>query len=154
MKTVDIRSGLEVIATERCRALLATQQIGRLAFLADGRPDIEPVNYVVDGDAVVFATGAGTKLWALSRGPVAFEVDWTDAATRTGWSVVLHGHAQEVTEFDRPDLVERVRSLRVDPWPGGERPNLIRIAPTSISGRWVRDPRAGLTRRRAAQASP
>jgi uncharacterized protein len=137
MKMVDSHSGLEVIPPDRCRALLATQQVGRLAFVADGRPDIEPVNYVMDGEAVVFATGAGSKLWALSRGPVAFEVDWTDAAARSGWSVVVHGHAQEVTDLDRPDLVERVRSLPVDPWPSGDRPNLIRIAPSSISGRWV-----------------
>jgi len=140
MKIVDTNSRLEVIPVERCRALLATRQVGRLAFVSDGRPDIEPVNYVLDGEAVVFATGVGSKLWALSRGPVAFEVDWTDPSTRTGWSVVLHGHAQEVTELDRPDLVERVRSLPLEIWPSGPRPNLIRISPTSISGRWVGTP--------------
>src|ERR1700729_2476567 len=91
----DVRLAGEPIRIERlgredCLRLLGTQQVGRLAFVTEGRPDVQPVNYVLDGDAVVFATASGIKLWAATRSPVAFEVDAIDPQSRSGWSVVVH----------------------------------------------------------------
>jgi len=138
MRTVDSRTGVERLAREDCVALLATQEVGRLVAVDDGRPLIFPVNYALDGDAVVFRTASGTKLWASSRAPVAFEVDEIDRGARTGWSVILHGVAQEVTAFDRADVQARVWGLPVEPWAPGEKPVFVRIAPTLITGRRVR----------------
>lgn len=56
----------------------------------------------LDGDAVVFATAPGYKLNGVSRSTGAFEVDCVDAATRSGWSVVVHALAQEITDADAP----------------------------------------------------
>jgi uncharacterized protein len=65
---------------------------------------------------VVFRTGEGTKLDAAIVGSrVAFEVDETDAAARTGWSVVVRGEAVEVTD---PAELARLRKLR---WIRGRR---------------------------------
>lgn len=128
---------IEWLSREECVRLLGTQQVGRLAFVSDGCPDVLPVNYVLDGDAVLFATASGTKLWAATRSPVAFEIDAVDPATRSGWSVVIHGLAQEITAMDTCELHERLDRLAVSPWPGGERPNLVRLPATAISGRRV-----------------
>ena len=47
---------LELLHADECRRLLATRQIGRIG-LAGGRfPLILPVNYGLDGDAVVIRT--------------------------------------------------------------------------------------------------
>lgn len=138
--TVTTKHALSSLPADECRRLLGTACVGRLAFIHAGQPEVLPVNYVLDGDAVVFATGTGRKLWDASVSPVAFEVDETDCASRQGWSVVIHGLAQEVTEADAPALVLRLRALDIRPWAGGDRPHLVRIAPESITGRRVGSP--------------
>lgn len=137
MKIVDARSGLERLPREECLELLASQDVGRLVVTDGGRPLVFPVNYAMDGDAPVFRTAPGTKLWASARSPVAFEVDEIDRDSRTGWSVIVHGVAQEVTAFDRSDLQGRVYGLPVHPWAEGDKPVFVRVAPTLITGRRI-----------------
>ena len=62
---------LEEIGEHECRELLAQAAVGRLGLSADSLPVILPVNFVVDGDSVVFRTGAGLKLSAATAGDVA-----------------------------------------------------------------------------------
>jgi nitroimidazol reductase NimA-like FMN-containing flavoprotein (pyridoxamine 5'-phosphate oxidase superfamily) len=138
MREVDPRSRVEVISRDECLVLLADACVGRLAFSANGFPDVLPVNYVLDGDAIVFATADGSKLAACMRGRVAFEVDSTDEGTRSGWSVVVHGEADVVTAAHNPVLLTRLHSLPLNPWADGERPHLVRITPNSITGRRIR----------------
>ena len=65
----------------------------------DRGPVVFPVNFVLDRHRVVYRTGEGTKLDAAYRGSrVAFEIDGTDTAARTGWSVLVRGEAIEVTD--------------------------------------------------------
>ena len=71
------------------------------------------MNYVLDGDAIVFATGAGSKLSAVVRSPVVFEVDDTDEATRSGWSVVVHGHARQL---DHQAEIDEADKAPLQPW--------------------------------------
>lgn len=120
-----------------CVRLLTSETVGRLGFVHEGSPEVLPVNYVMDGDAVVFATNTGMKLWDATRSPVVFEVDCVDSSSRSGWSVVVHGLAQEVTTADAPVLTERLAALHLRPWVEGDRPHLVRIAPTAITGRKV-----------------
>jgi nitroimidazol reductase NimA-like FMN-containing flavoprotein (pyridoxamine 5'-phosphate oxidase superfamily) len=136
MRTVDPRTGIEVLDYAECLRLLASKTVGRIGFAIWGGPEILPVNYVLDGDAVVFATGAGSKLSAVVRSPVVFEVDDTDEHAHAGWSVVVHGHAQEVTGADNGTL-ERVRALPLEPWSSGRKPYYVRITPRFVSGRRV-----------------
>ena len=134
--TVDARTGLEIIPPDECRALLRADSVGRLAVIDGGTPFVFPVNYVVDGEAVVFRSADGTKVSSGTRHPVAFEVDVIDRQHRTGWSVVVTGRLEEVTQFDSATL-ERVQALPVEPWAGGDRPHWMRLVPTRISGRRI-----------------
>ncbi len=137
MRLDDLTSGLEMLDREECLRLLATQEIGRLAFVIGGHPDVLPVNYSLDGDAIVIRTDSGRKLEGVSRSAVAFEVDEIDRTRHAGWSVVVHGMAQEVTPYDRQDVVQRMAGLPLHPW-AGEKVHTVRLAPTSISGRRIR----------------
>ena len=137
MRTARDVGDIDMIERDECVRLLATQEVGRIGFVNHGAADVLPVNYALDGDVVVFATAAGTKLWSAERAQVAFEVDATDTAARTGWSVVIHGQAQEVTTLDAPDVLRRVQRLSLHPWAGGDRPHLVRIVPRTITGRRV-----------------
>jgi nitroimidazol reductase NimA-like FMN-containing flavoprotein (pyridoxamine 5'-phosphate oxidase superfamily) len=126
-------SHLEAIPTQECLALLASEEVGHLAVVLAGRPAVFPVNYALDGDAVVFRTAPGTKLEAVSRSLVAFQVDrW--APSGTGWSVVVEGFAQEVTSADAPGLRERLAALPLRPWAPGDRLHFVRIVPFAITG--------------------
>ena len=137
MRIVDSRTGIETLDRETCLKLLATQEVGRVAVVDHGRPYVVPVNYALDGEAVVFRSGVGTKLDGISRSLVAFEVDELDPATRSGWSVLVQGWAQEVTPLDRPDLVERVSRLELHPWAAGNRPSIVRVTADIVTGRRV-----------------
>jgi nitroimidazol reductase NimA-like FMN-containing flavoprotein (pyridoxamine 5'-phosphate oxidase superfamily) len=137
MSLVDRRTGLEVISPDACRALLAGEEVGRLALVIGGAPSIFPVNFALDGDAVVFRTAPGTKLDHAGRSTVAFEVDGIDREARTGWSVVVVGRLEEVDQFDAATLA-RVSALALYPWAEGAKDHWLRLVPTRISGRRIR----------------
>lgn len=129
----------EPIPVDECLRLLETEEIGRLVVMVAGEPNVFPVNYILDGDVVVFRTGPGTKLAAISRSPVAFEVDRLAPSAGSGWSVVVEGIAQEVTGVDPPGLRERLAVLPLRPWAGGgDRLHYVRIVPLSITGARLR----------------
>ena len=61
--TAEARSTrFEPLDRVRCLQLLSEHNLGRLAVVISGQPLIFPVNYTLDGDAVVFRTDPGNKL--------------------------------------------------------------------------------------------
>jgi hypothetical protein len=127
----------EVIGAGECRRLLATEQVGRLGVVLDGRPEIFPVNYTLDGDGILFRTADGSKLEGALHGPVVFEADHLQPESRSGWSVVVHGRAERYTRFDTP-----ARRQEDPSWLPTDKPHLVRLTPTTITGRRLR-PRPG-----------
>src|SRR4051794_31296081 len=93
---IDPRTGLEVLDRNECWALIGTGGLGRIAVVTEHWPLVFPVNYTLDGEAVVFRSDAGTKVHAARNGPVAFECDGVDSVYHTGWSVLITGIADEV----------------------------------------------------------
>ena len=135
MRLIDERTGLDVMDRDECLRLLALHHIGRLAFVTGGRPTVLPVNYVMDGNDVVFRTDDGAKLTtAVREALVAFEIDWNDPVDHTGWSVVLSGRAEEI--LDRTELT-KVQALPLQPWAKGEKAHWIRVHGDRITGRRV-----------------
>jgi nitroimidazol reductase NimA-like FMN-containing flavoprotein (pyridoxamine 5'-phosphate oxidase superfamily) len=120
-------------------SLLETQPVGRVGFMDGGQISILPVRYMVDSGNVIFRSAVGAKLDAAVRWQmVAFEVDGWDPRNRTGWSVLVHGVANEVTNPDRLQELER-RGL--DEWVKGAHPKVwIEIRPNEISGRRLPTP--------------
>jgi nitroimidazol reductase NimA-like FMN-containing flavoprotein (pyridoxamine 5'-phosphate oxidase superfamily) len=132
----DEAQRLEVLDRAACIELLAHHRfVGRLAIVVDGRPIILPVNYIVDDDSVVFCTASGTKLNAVLGGTnVAFEVDDSVPLHHSGWSVLVQGHAEVITD---PQEVARLRHGQLRPWAKGARANWVRITLDEISGRRI-----------------
>ena len=114
------RAGLEILHLGDCFLLLKSVPVGRIGFVARGEVVILPVNFLVDGQDVVFRTGAGSKLSCVEVGHyVGFEADSYDAATRTGWSVVVNGLAEIV---DSDEEAARLDGIGMKPWGGAARP--------------------------------
>jgi nitroimidazol reductase NimA-like FMN-containing flavoprotein (pyridoxamine 5'-phosphate oxidase superfamily) len=142
MKTEDITEprGYE------CWALLRTAQVGRLALICAGHPEILPVNYLVDQGSLVVRTGEGSlfgNLTASGTGiEVALEVDGVQPeggpaiGDLRAWSVVVRGYARRITG---PEAILNAAHLPVFPWLAGLTPVLVRIEPTDVSGRQFAD---------------
>jgi nitroimidazol reductase NimA-like FMN-containing flavoprotein (pyridoxamine 5'-phosphate oxidase superfamily) len=127
----DAEHVLEVMEREECLALLSAASIGRLGIpIPDEGPMIVPVNFVLDGDVVVFRSDEGTKLSHL-RHPVSFEIDGIDPVHETGWSVLVKGFAYEATNWE-------VQDVELHPWAAGLKDHWVRIVPTTITGRRIR----------------
>ncbi len=123
------------LTKSECFELLAHEHLGRVAIVDDRGPIVLPVNFVLDRNMVVFRTDEGTKLDAACRGGrVAFEIDGSDAATRTGWSVLVRGEAVEVTN---PAELARLRELPLNPWAPGAKSRYVRILPAALTGRRI-----------------
>ena len=125
------------LSYDDCWLLLATQEVGRLGVLADHYPVVLPVNFALDGKVLVVRLGDGRTHAAAVSANVTFEVDQIDAATRSGWSVLVRGLAEEVTDAHREDLVARTRASGASPWAPGERGRWMRIIPHSVTGRRI-----------------
>jgi nitroimidazol reductase NimA-like FMN-containing flavoprotein (pyridoxamine 5'-phosphate oxidase superfamily) len=128
---------LEELPLEECVMLLAGSALGRLGVVVDGTPEIFPVNHTVDPvtGCIVFPTNHRTKFQAALHWPtVAFEVDGLEPDGRSGWSVMVIGHAEEVT-----DLGEQVRAAahRFVLWGTGPHTVWLRIVPERITGRRI-----------------
>ncbi|MDQ2851607.1 pyridoxamine 5'-phosphate oxidase family protein [Dermatophilaceae bacterium Sec6.4] len=123
----------EILAQHECLQMLRSTPFGRLAVVIDGKPQIFPVNHVVDHGGIAFRTAAGTKLAGAARQPVAYEIDGYDLVEGRAWSVVVHGTAQEMRDIDE---VVAALALPLHPWaPGAPKPHVLRIEPEEISGR-------------------
>ena len=116
-----------------CWALLRSQEVGRLAVSIADRPEIFPINFVVDHGTVVFRTAEGTKLAGAVQGDaVAFEADGYERDTGEAWSVVVKGHAEEIGLAH--DLFDTV-GLPLFPWHAAPKQRFVRIVPDEVSGR-------------------
>jgi nitroimidazol reductase NimA-like FMN-containing flavoprotein (pyridoxamine 5'-phosphate oxidase superfamily) len=136
------RAGLEILHLGDCFGLLKSVPVGRVGFVSRGEVVILPVNFAVDGQDVVFATGAGSKLSCVEVGHyVGFEADAYDAATRVGWSVVVNGFAEVV---DSSEEAARLDGIGMTSWGGAAAVDRVwvRIRPTTVSGRRIPAARA------------
>ncbi|WP_331767937.1 pyridoxamine 5'-phosphate oxidase family protein [Embleya sp. NBC_00896] len=129
----DVRSLIRMSENE-CRARLATHEVGRLAGGMEHVPWVLPVNYMSDGRDIVFTTRPGSPL-AHVRGTVAFEVDDVDRYARLGWSVLVIGVAEPVTD---PVEIARLKEAGRDAWPARHGELWFRIHPGRVTGRRLR----------------
>lgn len=137
MECKEATMATEVLTSDECMALIESQPVGRLAVVVDRYPMVFPVNFAVDNGIVVFRTGPGTKLDAAQHSNVAFEVDSIDPVARSGWSVLITGMAEVVTDDHARGLAERSHSLPIDPYEDGPKSQWVRVLPASVTGRRI-----------------
>ena len=128
---------VEVLERDACERLLASHDIGRIAFSLGGVPEIFPVNYASDGSTVVFRTSDGTRLVRSALQRAAFEVDEFDQEAHIAWSVVVHGVVVEITDSADP-LAVRLREKPVLPLAPGAHERWMALYSSSITGRRFR----------------
>ncbi|MFI5529866.1 pyridoxamine 5'-phosphate oxidase family protein [Kitasatospora sp. NPDC051853] len=120
-----------------CLRLLGTVPIGRVVYTEHALPAVLPVAFEVSpDDTLILGLRAGSTVSRALDGTVAaFQADHLDPATRTGWSVLVHGRTEVVRD---PAAVRHL--LRTGPLPwvnSGQEPMFVRIVPELVSGRRV-----------------
>jgi uncharacterized protein len=88
---------------------------GRAAWATEsGDAVVVPVYFVAVDDGVVLRTAEGTKLAVAQEGRrLSFEADDVEPALQVGWSVLITGTAEVVTDSDE---VRRLQLLPLAPW--------------------------------------
>ncbi|WP_280714383.1 pyridoxamine 5'-phosphate oxidase family protein [Kitasatospora sp. MAP5-34] len=123
------------LTTPECWDKLGEHGIGRVAVSGEAGPAVLPVNYTVDSGTIVYRTTTDSVTALAVGSEVAFEVDHVDEHLRQGWSVLIVGTAEHITD---PDTVQRLADEpEAKPWAGGARDLWIRIAPARVTGRRI-----------------
>ena len=112
--------------------------IGRLGYSGRFGLVILPINFEVEDKAIYFRVAShGPTGEDLRTGiahadyRVAFEVDQFDAASRSGWSVLVQGDVHPMESEDERASVARIC---VESWVAGPHELFLRITPTHLSG--------------------
>ncbi|MEU3415062.1 MULTISPECIES: pyridoxamine 5'-phosphate oxidase family protein [unclassified Streptomyces] len=128
--------GSRVLDRPECLRLLAKAPVGRVVYTRHALPAVLPVNFSLDADrSVLLRTSAGSELVRAVDGVVvAFEADDFDAATRSGWSVVVTGRATVVTD---PGEHERLSRTGPRSWVVTRDGVFVRIEAELVTGREI-----------------
>jgi uncharacterized protein len=127
----DTPDPVVALTDEQCWERLRSQELGRLVTHVGDVLDIFPVNFVVDGETLLFRTAQGSKLFELTvNDEVLFEVD--DHTDTDAWSVIVRGRAHAL---DDSAEVERADGLGLRPWIPTLKYTYVRIEAVSVSGR-------------------
>ena len=127
VRAEDERARFEELDREECLRLLGWETVGRLVTYEATHPaEITPVNFALDGEAVVFRCEA-SRAERLVGKLASFEVDRFDYVHGFGWSVVVAGLLTAGAPGDAGAGV----------WAPGERGSVLRLEPQNVSGRRI-----------------
>jgi len=130
--TAQETASLVALGTTESFRLLAGHEVGRVVYTDGGLPAVTPVNYAYDPGYVVMCTSETSRLARKApRAIVAFEVDDVDRSVRRGWSVVVTGPCEVVTDEAR---LAHIDTLGLAPWASGEHRVVLQIATTIVTG--------------------
>ena len=125
---------LDTLEREHCDAHLAAGGVGRIVYSTERGPVALPVNFEFTEGEIIFSTDE-VKGDLLARLPVVgFEIDRVDETFSEGWSVLVSGPARRVVDADE---LQRVSSLDLEAWAGGDRHAVVKIAPVTVTGRVI-----------------
>jgi nitroimidazol reductase NimA-like FMN-containing flavoprotein (pyridoxamine 5'-phosphate oxidase superfamily) len=127
---------LAVLDREDCLGLLRDHYLGRIGLSVGALPVVVPVNYAVDDDRVLLCSEPGLKLEAARKGVVAcLEIDDFDPLDHSGWSVLVTGRLDELTD---PAEIRRAERLPLTPWTPMSDPHYMTLSTELVSGRRLR----------------
>ena len=126
--------GVTILPVHECWDLLKSVSLGRLVTCVDARPEIFPVNFVVQRCTVLFRTAEGTKLISTAiNNHVVFEADERNVVE--GWSVIIKGVARSVRSDEDLEEAERAQLLS---WTTPAKTHYVRVLPEMVTGRRFR----------------
>ena len=128
-------NAMEELGTAECWSLLESVTLGRLAVTGlDGAPDVFPLNFTVHNGSLYARSAHGAKVLDIATRPVAaLEIDGEDETSH--WSVVVRGAAARVVHDAE---IRESGVLRLGSANPASKPHVIRLTPTTVTGRRFR----------------
>ncbi len=127
----DAAGPVTVLSDDESWNLICGVHLGRLVTVLEGRPEIFPVNFVVQRHTILFRSAEGTKLFStVMNDHVLFEAD--DHSVADGWSVIVRGTAELLYGSDD---IQDAEAAGLYPWIPTQKLRYVRITPTGITGR-------------------
>ncbi|MER7904322.1 MULTISPECIES: helix-turn-helix domain-containing protein [Streptomyces] len=143
--TVDLPPGagraaghprLVEIGQDECWTLVGRRGVGRVVVSDEGGPAVYPVNYVCVENRIAYRTSPDSRPAHAVGHETAFEVDHIDDAFSRGWSVLVVGAADALTEPRDVAALENEAGT-VTPWAGGERDLWVVVTADRVTGRRI-----------------
>ncbi|MEU1376071.1 pyridoxamine 5'-phosphate oxidase family protein [Streptomyces triculaminicus] len=135
-RKADPHPMLAQLSEDECWRRLGTHGIGRIGLGATGSaPVVLPVNFLVDGRTIVYRTEAGGAAAPAEGEQLAFETDRIDEQLSRGWSVLITGTAEHIS--DAGTVGALATRPGAQPWAGGKRDLWVRIRPGEVTGRTI-----------------
>ncbi|MDE3722283.1 MULTISPECIES: pyridoxamine 5'-phosphate oxidase family protein [Nocardiopsis] len=133
----DDHAGFTILERQTCFNLVATRDIGRIAFTIEGdaAPTVLPVNYALVNDTILLRSTLAGTVMRYARGYASFQVDHFDDERREGWSVLFTGRCRWVRDTGELSRIPQGR-LPV-PWAEGPRDQILKIVPGRVTGRQI-----------------
>ncbi len=120
-----------VLSDDESWDLISGVHLGRLVTVLEGRPEIFPVNFVVQRRTILFRSAEGTKLFStVMNDHVLFEAD--DHGVAEGWSVIVRGTAELLYGSDD---IQEAEKAGLYPWIPTQKLRFVRVTPTDVTGR-------------------
>jgi nitroimidazol reductase NimA-like FMN-containing flavoprotein (pyridoxamine 5'-phosphate oxidase superfamily) len=115
---------------DECRSLLGQVEIGRVAVSIAGLPAVRTVRFALVGTDVVFRVAPRSRLARAVMGTVvAFHADHFDDRRDRGWTVLVQGRTQVVTDAEKREELESLLSW---PWSDDQQSDLFFTMPTEL----------------------
>jgi nitroimidazol reductase NimA-like FMN-containing flavoprotein (pyridoxamine 5'-phosphate oxidase superfamily) len=129
------RLQLGLLEEQECIRLLGGAKLGRIALSVGALPAIYPIRFaLLGGRDPVFRTHPQAGLVeATSGNVVCLQADDADPDSERGWSVMVTGPAEVLTDGD---LLAEARELPLRPWLG-DADAFVRIGAVMVSGRRI-----------------
>ncbi|MFD8479390.1 pyridoxamine 5'-phosphate oxidase family protein [Kitasatospora sp. NPDC059673] len=116
------------LTVPECWTRLGPGGLGRLARTGPDGPVVRPVGYLVHDRTILYRTNPDGALAPDANREAAFEVDRTDPKLHEGWSVLMTGALEYVTDLAL--LAELPQPPAHGRW--------VRLTPGTVTGRTIR----------------
>jgi nitroimidazol reductase NimA-like FMN-containing flavoprotein (pyridoxamine 5'-phosphate oxidase superfamily) len=125
------------LGRDECLAMLADEEIGRVAFHTPLGPRVVPINFRLHDDEILMCTTPFSELGTYGRDTeVAFEVDQIDAHYRCGTSAVALGHLEPIEDYDEARRL--LAETALEPWANSRARHLyLRLHIRDLTGRRI-----------------
>ncbi|WP_394842363.1 pyridoxamine 5'-phosphate oxidase family protein [Pendulispora brunnea] len=108
------------LSAKEADEVLESQSLGRIGYIADGKPWIVPVTYIYDGTCAYVHSAEGSKVVAMRSNPhICFEVE--DVVDMGHWrSVVAQGVFEELWRDDEERVMDLLATRFAPPFSWGD----------------------------------
>jgi hypothetical protein len=107
----DVRR-TETLTRDESLRLLGSITLGRVVFTHLALPAIRPVYHLVEGDRIIIRAHLGAAITAAGAAAggtvVAYEADMINPLDHLGWSVVVVGRAQNLSDSEADTRYRKV----------------------------------------------